>query len=111
MGPLHRPFATVVALAISIAAFTGCTIEERPVRVRGPVMVEAAPPPERAEVQPPPPGPRFTWVRGHWHWNSHEWLWIPGHWDAARPGYEYVHGHWERRGPHWVWIDGYWRRN
>jgi len=102
---------SVALVAFALAGVTGCTIEERPVRIRRPMMVEVAPPPERVESQPPPPGPRYTWVRGHWYFNGHQYLWIGGHWDAIRPGYQFVPGHWEHRGPRWLWIDGYWRRS
>ena len=65
----------------------------------------------RVEVVPPPPGARYLWEPGHWHWNGVAYAWIPGHYITRRAHYaHYVPGHWHwapARGG-WVWAPAHW---
>ena len=75
--------------------------------------VVAAPPPARPPVPavryeqiPPPPGERFVWQPGEWHWNGAEYVWRPGHYIEKRVEYHhFVPGHWDNRG---FWEPGHW---
>ncbi len=69
-------------------------------------------PPPRVEVVPPPPGGRYVWEPGHWHWNGVAYAWMPGRYVVRHPHYaQYVPGHW-RWAPHrgaWVWQPAHWQ--
>jgi hypothetical protein len=71
-----------------------------------------APPSDRYERPPPPPGPgeRWVWEPGHWRWDGVRYVWDGGHYVERRPGYaRYEPGHWVRRGGIWVWDPPHWR--
>ena len=64
------------------------------------------PPPRVAYVQPPCPGPGYTWVSGYWYPAGPRYVWRAGYW-APRPhprarwiAPRYYRGHYYR---------GYWR--
>ena len=42
------------------------------------------PPPLRVEVPGPAPSPDFTFVRGLWALDGHDYRWVPGRWEARR---------------------------
>ena len=68
-------------------------------------------PEPREEVIPPPPGDRYVWEPGHWHWNGAQYAWAPGHYVIRGPGYgRYVPGHWGWSAPQgrWVWHPAHW---
>jgi hypothetical protein len=67
-------------------------------------------PEPRIEQVPPPPGERFVWEPGHWHWDGAAYVWIGGHyvlrhrhWGAYEPG------RWVLRDGDWVWVPAHWR--
>jgi hypothetical protein len=63
-----------------------------------------------AETPPPPPGARYVWEPGHWHWDGVGWEWHRGRYVIRNVGWhEYVPGHWAQRGAHWDWIPAHWR--
>jgi hypothetical protein len=63
-----------------------------------------------AEVIPPPPGPDFLWVRGHWVWSDRRWVWAHGRYDRRpRHDAEWNEGRYEHRPEGWIWIEGRWR--
>ncbi|MDE2198709.1 MAG: YXWGXW repeat-containing protein [Rhodospirillales bacterium] len=96
-----RLFACTLALGAGLSSAALAQVERPPYP---PV------PPLRAEVVPRPPGPRFVWEPGHWHWNGRAYVWFRGHYIrpyAHRP--HYVPGHWVRRGPGWVWLRAHWQ--
>jgi hypothetical protein len=69
------------------------------------------PPPPQVEGPPPaPPGARYVWVPGHWHWDGVRYIWRRGHYVIREAGWhEFVPGHWAQRGAGWVWIPDGWR--
>jgi hypothetical protein len=73
------------------------------------VYVPEAPPPPKAEMKPPAPGPKAVWLDGYWKWSHGRYVWAPGHW-IKKPRGEWVSGHWVKRPRGWVWVTGYWRR-
>ncbi|MCW5807219.1 MAG: YXWGXW repeat-containing protein, partial [Deltaproteobacteria bacterium] len=96
----------------------------------------AAPPPPRAETQPPRPSTNAAWLSGYWH-RDNDWIWIPGFWrvpeedivaertvEAPRPPpvaraelavprpsavTVWTPGYWAWDGRGYVWIEGAWR--
>jgi len=79
---------------------------------RGPpreVIVQERPPEPFREEIPPPPGPDFFWVRGHWSWHD-RWIWTHGHYDRRpRHDAEWSEGRYEHRPEGWIWVEGRWR--
>jgi hypothetical protein len=73
------------------------------------VYVPESPPPPKAEVKPPAPGPYAVWLDGHWKWSHNRYAWVPGHWVKKAHG-TWVPGHWDKRPHGWVWMEGHWRR-
>jgi hypothetical protein len=72
------------------------------------IIVGTQPPPLRAEVVGPAPGPGFIWIRGHWGWHHEHWEWVGGRWDrVAQPGSVWIPGQWVARGGGWVWVEGH----
>ena len=60
---------------------------------------------------PPPPGARFIWEPGHWHWNGVQYVWVGGHYVERRPHYgHYAPGHWiwSPRLGRYEWIPAHW---
>lgn len=73
------------------------------------VYVPESPPPPKAEVKPPAPGPHAVWIDGHWKWSHGRYVWVPGYWVKKSHG-QWVPGHWDKRPHGWVWMEGHWRR-
>jgi hypothetical protein len=73
------------------------------------VRVDQDRPPEayREEV-PPPPGPDFFWVQGHWIWQD-RWVWFHGHYEHRRHDRDWHEGRYEHHPEGWIWIEGGWR--
>ena len=96
-----------------------------------------APPPPRAEIQPPRPSVHAEWIAGFWQ-HEHEWIWSPGFWrvpeadvaaaqtvaapvapppvkaepprpPAASTTLVWTPGYWAWNGSAYIWIDGAWR--
>lgn len=68
-------------------------------------------PPPRYERIPPPPGGRFMWEPGHWHWTGAQYAWIPGRYVPRHPHRgHYVPGHWQfsPRAGQYVWRPAHW---
>ena len=98
--------ALILAAVLAALPLPGCSAG-----VSGAMVVRTPPPPPRAEVRPPAPGPAHVWVPGHWRWNGRRYVWVRGHWKRPpRPGAVWVPGHWIRRGGGWLWVPGHWRR-
>ncbi len=90
----------LAATAFALVAFAASVASAQPARIPEPY----------AETPPPPPGARYVWEPGHWHWDGVGWEWHRGHYVIRNVGWhEYVPGHWDQRGPHWVWIPAHWR--
>jgi hypothetical protein len=78
----------------------------------GAAMAQPYPPvpPPRAEQMPPPPGTRYAWEPGHWHWNGAAYVWFGGHYVVRRAHWGvYEPGRWVLRGGGWVWVPAHWR--
>lgn len=88
------------AAAISFAVI-GCT--------RTAYIVQDPPPPQE-ESKSPSPGPKHTWVDGHWKWSGNRYIWVSGHWEKQRGNKTFVAGHWDRTAHGWRWVPGHWRR-
>jgi hypothetical protein len=72
----------------------------------------AAVPPPRVEVIPAPPGGRFVWEPGHWHWNGRTYLWAGGRYIRRGPHFHnFVEGHWAwaPRIGRYVWRPAHWQ--
>lgn len=73
----------------------------------------APPPPDRYERVPPPPGGRYVWVPGHWHWNGVRYVWIGGRYVVREAGWgHYEPGRWVWRPGmgRYVWVPAHWVR-
>ena len=73
------------------------------------VSVPVAPPPPRAEMITPAPGPSYFWVNGHWRWDNGQHIWVPGHWEASRASEIWVPAQWVQRGGGWIYVGGHWQ--
>lgn len=73
------------------------------------VVAPVQPPPPRIEVVPAPPGARYFWVWGHWHWDGARHVWIGGHWEAERVGFHWVPAHWVPSPNGWRLVGGHWQ--
>ncbi len=73
------------------------------------IRIGPPPAPRVVRVQPPAPGPGYTWVAGYWYPVSGRYVWHEGYWSRppyegaywTAPGYHdgyFVEGHWD--GPH-----------
>src|SRR5579872_2634419 len=54
------------------------------------ITIGPPPAPRVVRVQPPRPGPEFTWIDGYWYPVGHRYRWHAGYW--TRP--PYVGAHW-----------------
>jgi hypothetical protein len=73
-------------------------------------VTRPAPPPPRAEFQPPPPNERAVWDPGHWNWNGREYAWVGGHYiERPNVAMRWEPGHWVQQGGGWTWVEGSWR--
>lgn len=52
-----------------------------------------APPPPRAEVQPPSPVVASVWIPGLWRWSGCAWAWSAGRWNVPPA-------------PNMIWVQG-----
>lgn len=69
-----------------------------------------APPPPRRE-QRPPPRRGYTWIPGHWSWDSRRgWVWNAGFQDRNRSGHRFSGPRWVLRRGQWVYDPGRWVR-
>jgi hypothetical protein len=84
--------------------------------VAGPAMAQppmpyGPVPPPRYEAVPPPPGDRYVWEPGHWHWNGAHYVWFPGHYVIRQTRYHHwAEGRWvwSPREGRWVWVPAHW---
>lgn len=96
----------VRATLIVTMFLTGASVVHAQVSIG--IAIGAPPPPRVAYVQPPPPGPEFTWVEGYWYPVGRHYKWHEGYW--TQPPYE---------GAFWVpphhdgeqYFVGYWAGN
>ncbi len=74
------------------------------------VVVRAAPPPVRVEVQPARPSPGHMWQAGHWAWRNGQHEWFPGRWALPpAPGYVWEPARWENTPGGYRFFEGHWR--
>jgi hypothetical protein len=75
------------------------------------VVVDAPPPPPRAEVIVASPGPDYIWVNGYWGGEPGHYVWIAGHWDRPPHAHmRWVAPHWDRdHDGHYHMARGEWR--
>ena len=74
------------------------------------VIVREAPPAQKEEVKPAPPGDGLVWIPGYWTneggayvWVPGRWerpaaenmVWVPPYWSHGAEGYGFVPGHWD----------------
>jgi hypothetical protein len=101
---LRKP--VVLPLLSTLVIATACASSPPP----GPVYVVDRPPPERVEVIPVAPSPRYVWVSGYWSRDRQAWNWVPGRWVRPESRYRaWEPGHWARNRWGWYYIDGHWR--
>jgi hypothetical protein len=96
----------VFATALAVSAAAAATVFAQPPLPYAPV------PPPRYEAIPPPPGARYVWVPGHWHWNGYRYVWIAGRYEIRQPHWaHYVPGRWVWSAPanQWVWRPAHWQ--
>jgi hypothetical protein len=75
------------------------------------IYVRIGPPAIIAETPPPPPGPTYVWIGGHWRWNGHKYVWVSGHYSLPPPPLaKWVPGHWVESARGWYWVEGHWVR-
>lgn len=99
---MHRSLLTTAALLglLTVA----------PQIVRAQPAPYAPIPPLQQEVVPPPPGTRYVWRPGHWHWNGVQYVWVRGQYVIRQVGWgEWVPGHWAMRPGGYVWVPAHWR--
>jgi YXWGXW repeat-containing protein len=78
--------------------------------VYGGYYATVPPPPVRAEVYGPAPGPGFAWVSGYYGWRGGRYEWVGGHWaHPPRPRAFWEPGRWEPRGGRYYFREGRWR--
>jgi hypothetical protein len=80
--------------------------------VSGEIVIGTPPPPLRAEVVTPAPGPpeQWIWHKGHWRWIDETYVWVPGHWvRAPHPAAVWVEPAWQQRPNGWVFVQGHWK--
>jgi hypothetical protein len=76
-----------------------------------PPMPYGAIPAPRYERVPPPPGDRYVWEPGHWHWNGAQYVWVGGHYVIRAMSYHHwVEGRWiwAPQAGHWIWRPAHW---
>lgn len=107
MIPWHSTSAwRGLVLGAALLGGAGCV----PLPPMGIVYIQRAPPPIRAEVRGPDPGPGYAWVGGHWDWVGGDFAWVGGNWHAVERGRRsWVPGQWRRDQRGWYWVKGYWR--
>ena len=71
--------------------------------------VPVDPPAAKSEVRTTKPGPKYTWVAGHWNWNGNRYVWKDGHWTKTKKNSSWVAGHWKKTPRGHVWVGGHWR--
>lgn len=94
---------SVLGLAVPMAAVVPALAQ--PPMPYGPI------PPPRYEAVPPPPGPRYIWEPGHWHWDGVRYVWIRGHYIIREARHHrWVEGRWVWSPPagRWVWRPAHW---
>ncbi|WP_295850069.1 YXWGXW repeat-containing protein [uncultured Xylophilus sp.] len=91
------------ATVLSLAALTAVPAQAQ-------IYVQAAPPPPRVEVVPPPRR-GMVWSPGHWEWRNNRHVWVKGVWLRERPGYRYREAQWVDRGGRWEMRRGGWDRD
>ena len=60
---------------------------------------------------PPPPGDRYVWEPGHWHWTGAQYVWFRGEYVIRQVGFHnWVVGRWvwSPQAEHWVWRPAHW---
>jgi hypothetical protein len=96
---MRRVIVFAFAVVVLFTFLVGCAV----------TYVPESPPPAKAEVKPPAPGPKAVWVDGHWKWSHGRYVWVPGHL-VKKPHGKWAPGHWEKRPRGWVWVKGHWSR-
>ncbi|HXC92313.1 MAG TPA: hypothetical protein VNV18_19290 [Stellaceae bacterium] len=97
--------AAIFALLVSGCAVAKVDPPGHPVAAAAPY----APPPERAEIPPPPLSADLLWLNGHWTWDGAAYAWTPGAYvQRPSPTANWLPGYWEQGSGGWSWTDGHW---
>jgi hypothetical protein len=98
-----RPPVRVSVAALALTACLAGSVAAQPPPPYAPI------PPPRVEVIPAPPGARFIWQPGHWHWDGATYVWVPGRYVQRFAHYHHwVPGAWVLGGHGWVWVPAHW---
>jgi len=104
--PIILPRTVFLPLLNTLVIATACASGPPP----GSVYIVDRPPPDRVEVIPVEPGPRYVWVGGYWSRDRQAWSWVPGRWERPEARYHaWAPGHWAHNRRGWYYIDGHWR--
>lgn len=66
------------------------------------------PPPIQVEKPPPPLGPQYIWIAGHWDSQSGKWTWVPGSWVEAQG--VWIPGRYVKTAEGCVYQEGRWKK-
>ena len=94
----------ILALIIAGSGLISVVLAQPP-QPNGPV------PPPRYEPVPSPPGDRYVWEPGHWHWTGAQYAWFRGEYVIRQVGFHnWVVGRWtwSPQAEHWVWRPAHW---
>jgi hypothetical protein len=118
MRKTNKNLTLSVALAVLAAGVPAFTAQAQPRPAELPVpppmdlhvrVVPEAPPPLRAEVVIPRPGPNHVWVKGYWHHDGAAWAWMDGRWiEPPRPHVRWITARYERVDGGTRYIPGHW---
>lgn len=97
-----------IVLAASLAMICGIASAYPEHRGRDGDAARNGPPPPRAEVQLPRPGPSHHWAPGHWRWDGRAHNWEAGRWIAPRPHERFVAAFWAQEYGRWVYHPEQW---
>lgn len=98
----------LLAAAAGALALAGCVVV--PAGEYYEAEVDQPPPAPRYEVVPVAPAVGWLWIGGYWRWGGRGYAWVPGYWSAPRPGYRWAPPRWEPYGNRWRQYGGRWVR-
>lgn len=105
---MKRRIMQIAALVTTVASAP--VFAQGTVNVQLGATVQTAPPAAIAEVQPPSPGPGFSWVAGYWSWNGSRYVWTSGHYEQTPASAQrWEPPQWERVGNGHRFRPGGWR--
>jgi hypothetical protein len=95
---MRQLIRTFCVAAVIFAASLGCTKT---------AYITEDPPTPQEEVKPQAPGPKYSWVDGHWKWTGNRYVWVSGHWEKQKGNKTWVAGHWDKTPRGWRWVPGH----